>query len=217
MLAEMGELEPVGNALRNDFVANFDPVKHPRNPENGKFVERPYPVPDDISSLGTKDLIGELASTDPEFADKVENLAVDMGEGEDGSAVPTQIKDIVDEVESGGSGDFGQFDGEETGVNAWSASLAQTSLNRMVYDEGEEDRYGDVREKFRELQGAGNWSDGSATLKLTDVERSRAVEAIREYKEGVDRVVERGTSETLTLRNPERTQRRLQTAIVELS
>jgi hypothetical protein len=80
-----------------------------------------------------------------------------------------------------------------------------------------EDRYGDVREKMKELHRVDDWSDGSATVKLTDVEQARVVEALRDYKDTVDNVVDRGTSETLTLQNPERTQRRLQTAIVEFS
>jgi len=61
------------------LTENFDPIKHPRNPETGKFVERPYPVPDNISNLPTQQILGDLWAEDPNFSENIEDIAVDMG------------------------------------------------------------------------------------------------------------------------------------------
>jgi len=66
-----GEFEP------GYFGLNFDPVKHPRNPKTGKFVERPYPVPDNISNMPTQQIIADAWAEDPNFAENLEEIAVD--------------------------------------------------------------------------------------------------------------------------------------------
>lgn len=260
---------------------DWTPALHPRDPDTGKFVERPYSVPDDIASMDTRDVVNELAAMNPDFEQMAQDVAVDVPNDDGGGSTPQRIQDLIQSAQAGGGGSgrfdvgdeitvdterqgevsgsvvehnpefdeliletddgetvyipedeitsmpgtpggsndnpFARFDGDEFTVNAWSASLGQTALNRMVYDEGMEERYESIRDKLSELQGPGNWSDGSATMKLTDTEKNRVEEALREYKESVDRVVDRGMEETLMLRNPERTQRRVQTAITEFN
>jgi len=97
---------------------NFDPIKHPRDPETGKFVERPYSVPDDIGGLSTEQLVGELAASNDDFAEQVEGLAVDVPGDDDGSAVPTEIQELVDNPDAGqpGTGDY-DLEGFEEGRN----------------------------------------------------------------------------------------------------
>lgn len=84
--------------------ALFDPIKHPRDPETGKFVERPYPVPDDISGLDTKQIIGELAAANDNFAEQVEGIAVDINDNENESAVPTELQELIDNPDAGSGG-----------------------------------------------------------------------------------------------------------------
>jgi len=60
--------------------ALFDPVKHPRNPETGKFVERPYPVPDDVADMETADIVSDLADRDPNFAAKIDGLDIGLSD-----------------------------------------------------------------------------------------------------------------------------------------
>jgi len=84
--------------------ALFDPIKHPRNPETGKFVERPYPVPDEIADLGTEQVIGELAATNDNFAEQVEDIAVDIETDDGGPNVPTRIQEMIDNPDAGSDG-----------------------------------------------------------------------------------------------------------------
>jgi predicted flap endonuclease-1-like 5' DNA nuclease len=56
----------------------WNPALHPRDPETGQFVERPWDVPDEITDLETDEIIQELASIDPEFGAKTANLTVDL-------------------------------------------------------------------------------------------------------------------------------------------
>lgn len=56
--------------------ADWNPALHPRGPD-GKFVERPYDVPDGIRGLDTEDIVSELADADPEFSEKVADLKID--------------------------------------------------------------------------------------------------------------------------------------------
>lgn len=57
-------------------LADWNPSLHPRGPD-GKFVSRPWDVPDSIKSLGTGEIVRELADNDPDFAEKVDDLAID--------------------------------------------------------------------------------------------------------------------------------------------
>jgi len=91
------------------LTENFDPIKHPRNPETGRFVERPYPVPDDIGGLSTEQIVGELAATNSDFAEQVEGIAVDIAGDDDGSAVPTELQELIDNPDAGAPG-TGQYD-----------------------------------------------------------------------------------------------------------
>jgi hypothetical protein len=71
------ELEAKVESLEAKIEALFDPVKHPRDPETGKFVERPYPVPDDISNIPDQQIIADAWARDPDFVDNLENIAID--------------------------------------------------------------------------------------------------------------------------------------------
>jgi len=62
----------------DDAELAWNPALHPRDPRTGKFVERPYDVPDSVKSLGTREIVEELTSSDPEFGDRTEGLTVDM-------------------------------------------------------------------------------------------------------------------------------------------
>lgn len=65
--------------VRNEVLAgNWDAAKHPRDPETGKFVERPYDVPDEISGMETEDIVRQLVQDVPDFAEKMENATIDM-------------------------------------------------------------------------------------------------------------------------------------------
>lgn len=61
---------------RLSIQADWNPAAHPRGPD-GKFVERPYPVPSNISDLDTASIVRELADEDPDFDEKVEDLGID--------------------------------------------------------------------------------------------------------------------------------------------
>lgn len=101
-------------ALSNDDVdriadsvveaLDFTPTLHPRDPRTGKFVERPYSVPDDIAGMDTGDIIGELAAANDDFAEQVEGIAVDLPGDDDGSAVPTEIQELIDTPDAGAGG-----------------------------------------------------------------------------------------------------------------
>lgn len=92
------------DALESKIDALFDPVKHPRNPDTGKFVERPYDVPDEISGLDTEQVIGELAAANENFTEQVEDIAVDVPGDDDGPAVPTEIQELADTPNAGSGG-----------------------------------------------------------------------------------------------------------------
>lgn len=85
---------------------NFNPALHPRDPDTGKFVERPYDVPDEITDLDTEQIIGELAATNENFAEQVEGIAVDLPGDDDGNAVPTEIQELIDEPDAGSGGEL---------------------------------------------------------------------------------------------------------------
>lgn len=67
-----------GRNVQKQITANFDAIKHPRNPRTGQFVERPYSVPEEIAGLDTEDIVRELARDIPDFEDKMENATIDM-------------------------------------------------------------------------------------------------------------------------------------------
>lgn len=73
-------------------LSAWNPALHPRNPETGQFVERPWSVPESIKDLGTTDIIGELAAADPDLPSKVDGLSVDLPDDEERS-----FRDIVDQ------------------------------------------------------------------------------------------------------------------------
>lgn len=56
--------------------ADWNPALHPRGPD-GKFVERPWDVPDSILGMDTGEIVRELAENDPDFAEKVDELQID--------------------------------------------------------------------------------------------------------------------------------------------
>jgi len=84
--------ERTGQASGVTGAAEWEPALHPRDPRTGQFVERPFDVPDSIRSLDTPDLVRELASEDPDFADKVEGLDIDMDE---------DLQSLVDDAADG--------------------------------------------------------------------------------------------------------------------
>ena len=61
---------------RLSIQASWNPAAHPRGPD-GKFVERPYDIPDSIRDLSTGSILKELASEDPDFGDKVADVGID--------------------------------------------------------------------------------------------------------------------------------------------
>lgn len=56
----------------------FDPIKHPRNPDTGKFVERPYSVPSGIAGMDTEDIVRELARDVDDFGEVMDGATIDM-------------------------------------------------------------------------------------------------------------------------------------------
>jgi len=132
--------------------ANFDPIKHPRDPRTGKFVERPYPVPDEISGLDTKQIIGELAATNDNFDEMVEGIAVDMPSDDDGPNVPTEIKELVDDPSAGSGGSIDDIEpleyddiseGDRIRVNGQKATVR-----------GKSDRFLSEKVKYKPDNGA---------------------------------------------------------------
>jgi len=61
-------------------LLNWDPVKHPRDPGTGKFVERPYDVPDDVADMETADIVSDLAERDSNFAAKIDGLDIGLSD-----------------------------------------------------------------------------------------------------------------------------------------
>jgi hypothetical protein len=130
-----GEFEP------RYFGLNFDPVKHPRDPNTGKFVERPYPVPDDISGLSTEQVIGELAATNENFGEQVEGIAVDMP-GDENGTVPTEIQELIDDPDAGSGGSIdeiesiSEFDEIDSGDNIRVGGRAFRVDDTEIVEEG---------------------------------------------------------------------------------
>jgi len=99
VMALPDETDPrVRETFRDAYL--FDPIKHPRNPETGKFVERPYSVPDEIADLGTESVISELAVRNDNFAEEVEGIAVDLS-GETTPLLEVGTGETVVDTETG--------------------------------------------------------------------------------------------------------------------
>lgn len=94
-------------------LARWNPALHPRGPD-GKFVERPYDVPDELAQFSSETIVRQLARDDPEFESKVEDLNIDgldelgeivreereIGEQRDGDeTTPGERREAFDTVE----------------------------------------------------------------------------------------------------------------------
>jgi hypothetical protein len=95
---------------------DWNPAFHPRDPRTGRFVERPWSVPDALRDLDTASIVEGLAGVDPDFPSKVDGLSVDLPDEEERS-----FRDIVDRAsEDAGHGGFDSPDvdsaSDESGI-----------------------------------------------------------------------------------------------------
>jgi|APHM01.1.fsa_nt_gi hypothetical protein len=77
---------------------DFDPALHPRNPENGKFIERPFDLPDgvpDFADSSTKQTL-EAISDDPEGRRKLLDTIFDPESDIEAEGVPTEAREVAD-------------------------------------------------------------------------------------------------------------------------
>jgi hypothetical protein len=85
----------------SEALAEWNPSLHPRNPENGKFVERSFDVPDDMPDFESRGVKGTLQYLQENDADVEAILEPESGVTIDG--VPNDATS-VDDIPEGGSG-----------------------------------------------------------------------------------------------------------------
>jgi hypothetical protein len=106
-------------------AAEWTPALHPRDPRTGQFVERPFDVPDELLEMDTPDIVRELANEDPDFADKVEGLQIDMDE---------DLQELVSDAADGDvdvpEDDSRYFPGDEVGDDV-GMELTETGVDML--------------------------------------------------------------------------------------
>lgn len=163
--------DPVDVIEREAEANDFNPTLHPRDPETGQFVERPYNYPDDLPDFtdqSTKEILeaidengGDLEGT---VFDPSENVTVDGvpndatsiddvdDEADELTGPPADVREQFDTIELGDRLEPGDFEEGDTVARDFSRRSEQYEVLEV-----EDDPLGDEEYRIR----VKNISDGS--------------------------------------------------------
>jgi hypothetical protein len=115
-----------------EIQADWNPAAHPRGPD-GRFVERPFEIPDEITGMDTADIVREVAQDDPDFTEKAQGLQIDMEDD-----LMEVAREAIEKPEAGGDEDGG--------------TTPSTDMDLEQFDESQSES---IQSTFQELEERG--------------------------------------------------------------